>query len=1042
MKSTMNLKNIARSRVPLTVGIRREDPCRIWERRAPLTPDAVNDLVERRGVQVHVEQCDRRIFTDKEYEQAGATIRPNLQAAHVVLGIKEPPLNELLLNSLPSPVGGSHCARTFLLFSHTAKGQTYNMPLLSSFLANNDNDSNSNLLPTLIDYELLTNEEDGKRTVGFGWFAGVAGVLESLSSMAHSHLELGVASPFLYTPRPHTLPSLSALRASLRAIGTRIANEGTPAALGPFVIGLTGTGNVSQGCLSMLEELPIVHVSVQDLPSLVRNPDTDLRKVLPSSSLSIYLVHAKPADYFIRTAPATNGSTHFDRADYYANPGMYGSVFGERVCVFPSEIDTSQHLIYPYLTLLLNGTGWSPGFPRLMTNEQLAQALPLAKLIDTHLHHHHVFPISGKPPKSSRGLNVGDISCDPEGGLEFLERSSTLSDPFYKVKVQEGLPEVQMMAVDILPTSIPLDASVHFSDGVMRYLEGVLDRYDPSRWNAQSDEEGELRRATIAQGGKLMDKHEWLGKKVDAWRNEQPSPATFTPPAGIPQDPSRKPSGQDQGVLRTKRVLLLGSGMVAGPAVEKMAERSDVKLVVASNSGYELNNLRRIGRVASTGNSVEYKEINVGNKTALQELIGQADVVISLLPVPLHAGIAELCIQQKKHLVTASYISDDMRKLHDRALSSDVLLLNEIGLDPGIDHCSAISLISRLQAQNKQIVSFISFCGGLPSPDVGLENMGPLRYKFSWSPRGVLTAALNAARFKLRGKEYEIPGSRLLESYFQNVPISPTVALEGLPNRDSFPYAAAYGLGDIHSLRTLLRGTLRYRGFSTLMHFFKSLGLLELGGSIQEIRSWRELVPRSQALRRELHPEAEHVDLRAHSQGAEGNTNAQALSWLLSDQSGTGVGFGEGLPRLPKEPMTPLDMFTILLAHKLKYAPHERDMVVMAHEVIARTSPGGVNATSPGAGEEEIHTSSLIAYGDDRYSAMARTVGLPVAIAALAIVDGKVDKGLRGVAGPGHESVREPVLKGLVQVGLGMEESIKKSWVGSLERELGRPGTL
>jgi alpha-aminoadipic semialdehyde synthase len=109
-----------------------------------------------------------------------------------------------------------------------------------------------------------------------------------------------------------------------------------------------------------------------------------------------------------------------------------------------------------------------------MTNEQLAQALPLANLIDTQSHRRHS---SGKPPKSSRGRNVGDISCDPEGGLEFLERSSTLSDPFYKVKVQEGLPEVQMMAVDILPASIPLDASVHFSDGVMRYLEGVLDRY-------------------------------------------------------------------------------------------------------------------------------------------------------------------------------------------------------------------------------------------------------------------------------------------------------------------------------------------------------------------------------------------------------------------------------------------------------------------------------------------------------------------------------------------------------------------------------------
>ncbi|THU85427.1 hypothetical protein K435DRAFT_970737 [Dendrothele bispora CBS 962.96] len=1032
MKPTKNLKSITRARLPLTVGIRREDPSRIWERRAPLTPDAVNELVERRGIQVHVEQCDRRIFTDKEYEKAGATIRPNLQTAHVVLGIKEPPLNELLMNPLPSSVSDSQCARTYMMFSHTAKGQAYNMPLLSAFLANDGDGTNASLLPTLIDYELLTNEEDQKRTVGFGWFAGVAGVLESLSSMAHSHLELGVASPFLYTPRPHTLPSLSALRASLRAIGSRIANEGTPKALGPFVIGLTGTGNVSQGCLSMLEELPIVPVAAKDLPALVMNSGTDLRK--------IYLVHAKPAEYLIRCNPTSDGSTQYDRDDYYANPEMYKSVFGER--------------IYPYLTLFLNGTGWAPGYPRLMTNGQLTHALELARLIDTDTKNSSDDDIHGsKPPKWARGRNIGDISCDPEGGLEFLERASTLSDPFYKIKVGGGngdgngyrhneLPgsEVQMMAVDILPASIPLDASVHFSDGVMRYLEGVLDRYSSTNWNAQSEEERALRRATITQSGKLVEKHEWLGERVDTWRKEQhsgpPASASFpnldaSPATGVLPDPYRTPS-RDQGVLRTKRILLLGSGMVAGPAVEKIAERPDVKLVVASNSGHELNNLRRTVLASPTSNQVEYKEINVGNKEVVESLIREADVVISLLPVPLHAGIAELCIQQKKHLVTASYISDDMRKLHDRAHSSDVLLLNEIGLDPGIDHCSAISLIRNLEAQNKQIVSFTSFCGGLPAPDIGLDNMGPLRYKFSWSPRGVLTAALNAARFKLRGKEYEIPGNKLLSSYFEDVPISPTIALEGLPNRDSFPYAAMYELGDIGSLRTLLRGTLRYKGFSSLMHFFNTLGLLELSRTIKELRSWHELVARSQILRHELRPEAEHVDLSsfpAYSQVAEGDTNAQALSWLFNESTSTG---GAGLPPLPKEPMTPLDMFTLLLAHKLKYAPHERDMVVMSHEVIARDKNSGAETTDA----EEIHTSSLIAFGNERYSAMARTVGMPVAIAALAVADGKVDSELRGVTGPGHESVRGPVLNGLVQVGLGMEENIKKAWVGSLEREL------
>ncbi|EEB99646.1 hypothetical protein MPER_00638 [Moniliophthora perniciosa FA553] len=129
-----------------------------------------------------------------------------------------------------------------------------------------------------------------------------------------------------------------------------------------------------------------------------------------------------------------------------------------------------------------------------------------------------------------------------------------------------------------------------------------------------------------------------------------------------------------------------------------------------------------------------------------------------------------------------------MKSLHERALSANVLLLNEIGLDPGIDHCSAIDLIESQQAKGKKVVSFISFCGGLPSPDV--VEMGPLKYKFSWSPRGVLTAALNGARAKLRGEEFEVPGERLLKSYFDQVPIGSErfrTSLEGLSNRDSFP---------------------------------------------------------------------------------------------------------------------------------------------------------------------------------------------------------------------------------------------------------------
>ncbi|KAL0068301.1 hypothetical protein AAF712_004688 [Marasmius tenuissimus] len=972
---------------PLTIGIRREDPARIWERRTPVTPDSVYELVKDRDVQVHVETCERRIFKDEEYRKAGATIRPNLKDAHIIMGIKEPPLETLLLDPLPLSPSNTQHARTYMMFSHTAKGQVYNMPLLSAFLKTPSKSNEHSLLPTLIDYELLTNESDGKRTVAFGWYAGVAGVLESLSSMAHHHLEHGVASPFLYTPRPHTLPSLEASRAALRKIGEQIAADGTPKALGPFVIGLTGTGNVAEGCISMLQELPLEYIQSGDLHRLVTDPNTSLKK--------IYIVHAKPEDYFYRKG----SSAPYSKEDYYSHPEEYASSFGGKIA--------------PYLTLLLNGTGWSPGYPRLLSNTQLIESLVSAKSL----------------PGGTffRGTNVGDISCDIEGGIEFNTHGSTLTEPFYKIRPEgrEDLPEVQVMAVDILPASVPMDASKGFSGALKEYLGGVISRY---KGDMKGDEgiEKSLRRATIAQGGELAEAQSWLWKGVEKARAEKRGGSVARTRVGAP-----------------RKIVMLGSGMVAGPAVDLIRQRAKseggLELVIATNDQGQVEALRQQLGQDQTDNSVIYKIVDMSDWVAVSELINdpQVEVVISLLPVPFHPSIAEICIKHKKHLVTASYISPQMKALHDRAHASNVLLLNEIGLDPGIDHLSAINLIESQQAQNKKVLSFISFCGGLPAPDV--QDMGPLKYKFSWSPRGVLTASLNAARAKLRGKDFEVPGDRLLKSYFEQVSIGSgpfSDSLEGLPNRDSFPYAETYNLGPVGDLRTILRGTLRYKGFSDLLDFFKTLGLLEINGTIQDLRSWSDLVPQAQRIRRQLHPSAEHIDIGALSRTNGNDKNMEALTWMLSEATGSGVIkstksllLGGGLPPLPNNPATPLDLFTLLLSYKLRYAPDERDAVVMSHEVIT-TAPGG---------KEEIHTSSLVAYGDEKYSAMARTVGLPVALAALAILDGRVDKGLRGVAGPGHESVRKVVLRGLEDVGVGMEETsrvVEAESEGSLERSL------
>ncbi|KAH7919203.1 hypothetical protein BV22DRAFT_1023405 [Leucogyrophana mollusca] len=938
----------------LTVGIRREDPSRIWERRCPVTPDAVHDLIHKDNVNVLIQDCDRRVFPVDQFIKAGAQVHSTLEPAHIILGIKETPLNELITTPVPAPhapsVGtGTPMSRTHLMFSHTTKGQAYNMELLSRFLGTGPQAS---LRPRLVDYELLTGE-DGKRTVGFGWFAGVAGALESLSALAQAHLELGVASPFLHTPRPHTHPSIPSLRAALRAVGKEIQQDGTPKSLGPFVIGLTGSGKVSQGVLSILAELPIVNVDVEALPSLISDPDTDLHR--------IYLVHALPQDYLSR-----RDGGQYTRSDYYENPGQYLSNFDTKVA--------------PYITLFLNGVGWLPAFPRLMTNDQLTTALTRASEVGR-----------------ARFGTIGDISCDVEGGLEFLPRSSTICKPFFTHRpptLPAHLPSVQIMSVDILPSAIPLDASQHFCNVLMPYLRALIGEL---RGTTGSDElKKALDVATVARGGALQGKHAWLEKPVRAWRESVS--------AAVPGDSVSAAPNQTLGTR--KKVLMLGSGMVAGPAVDQICKRTDVELIVASNSRYEADELTRAHANASSA------LVDVADLEKISGLISESDVVISLLPVPFHPSVAELCIRHSKHLVTASYISPAMRALHERAESANVLLLNEIGLDPGVDHCSALSLLSKLKAENKRVTSFTSFCGGLPAPESADV---PLGYKFSWSPRGVLNAALNSARFKLDGKTMEISGENLLKHYFPEVPVSSVLKFEGVANRDSLPYADTYSLGRMEDLNTVLRGTLRYPGFTGLMNSFKTIGLLDATvTSLIQPKSWSDLGRMALEKRLGSHVAKESRSFRSalHTvmtvDQAEGVV--KALAWLTNP-----LKTGSTLPALPDKPTFPIELFTSLLAHRLNYTAGERDLVVLAHEMVTQSVSSSIT---------EVHTSSLVAYGTSTASAMSRCVGLPVAFAALKVLDGEVS--VRGVQGPTDRHLYEAVLDGLQEAGLEMKETCRK----------------
>ncbi|EJD00287.1 uncharacterized protein FOMMEDRAFT_126943 [Fomitiporia mediterranea MF3/22] len=1083
-RTTPRLNKDKEGRRRPALGIRREDPARIWERRCPLTPEAVERLVHEDGVDVYVQPCERRVWKDGEFVKAGAKIHPTLSPADIILGIKETPLEEVLISPAPSS-SSSHSnnmntlrPRTHIMFSHTHKGQTYNTPLLSKFLASpSQSVEKTKTLATLIDWELLT-DPNGKRTVGFGWFAGVAGALEGLVSTAHLHLNLGVASPFLGTPRPHTAP-LPSLLSSLRNIGELIARDGTPRSMGPFIIVVTGSGQVSAGALHLLREtLPIQDVTVESLPRLIRDPDTSLDK--------IYLLHATQETYLFNRTTGERA----DRQSYYANPANFESRFHE--------------LIAPYMTLLINGVGWTPESPRLMSIEQTAAALARVWELQQELQNGNgneqrgsldadSDSYSGLSPRDvmkGRCQSYADVSCDIEGGLGFLTHASTLSQPSFTIDLQSSfpnlllppspspLPQLQMMSVDILPTALPLEASESFSKGIVPYVRNVANRYryanvstSTTSWQdgktvEQLDENAEgteihaaLERATIASEGKLRKRHVWLQGMVDVYRarslsssesagSTSASDAGRTPANSTAAWSSSSSSQVQAAIPPRKRILLLGSGMVAGPAVEGICRRGDVELIVASDQPSRNTFLCNATPVT----------IDMSQRDKVGELIQNADVVISLLPVPLHPAVAELCIEHGRHLVTASYISPAMRALHDRAINSGVLLLNEIGLDPGIDHCSALSLLASLRKQKKKVVSFTSFCGGLPAPECADV---PLKYKFSWSPRGVLSAALNGAQFLVYGKVQNVSSDDLLRSNIPQLPISDVLQLEGLPNRDSLSYSTTYDLHKSQGLRTLFRGTLRYPGFSSLLHSFKHLGLLDTEDTARklQIHSYSDLIRASvedlTGVAINANDSASFTSairdlIRSNNNESEEELEDlfEAIRWL-SHPGGTGDYSSSSLrlPDPPKEAKAPIDLFATLLSHKLAYKPGERDLVVLHHEIITSSSssyPQGQSHDTEAIEEEkEVHTSKLEVYGTPKHSAMSLCVGVPVALAALRVLDslrvsgGGVGAELElGVCGPDDPAVYEYVLDRMKERGLEMKHRTKKLVGGKSERSV------
>jgi len=434
-----------------------------------------------------------------------------------------------------------------------------------------------------------------------------------------------------------------------------------------------------------------------------------------------------------------------------------------------------------------------------------------------------------------------------------------------------------------------------------------------------------------------------------------------------------------------KKILVLGAGMVSRPMITYLLNQPEYQVIMASRTVSKAEDMIH-GHPQGKAFALD-----VNDDTKVEDFVSNADVVVSLLPYTYHVKVAEFCIKHKKHLITTSYVSDAMKALDKKAQQAGILILNECGLDPGIDHMSAMRIIHDIEAHGGKVISFKSTTGALPSLEA---NTNPFGYKFSWSPRGVLLASRNAAKWLENGKEVSIPGDQLFENYYLQ-DVAGVGTFENYPNRNSIPYKDVYGLKDA---TTVYRGTFRMTGWCETMRAIAALGWLRdepikgfTGKTYGELTRFlvnakpKEDLPQRIAFSLGLKPYAAVV---------------KRLEWL-------GL---LGNEPLPKNKNSPLDYLNVLTLKKMSLSDHDRDMVVMHHEFIAAYPT-----------KKEYVTSTLVDYGEPAGdTSVARTVALPAAIAVKMVLQKKIH--LTGVHIPVIPEIYNPILDELEEMKITFHE--------------------
>ncbi|XP_038879308.1 alpha-aminoadipic semialdehyde synthase isoform X1 [Benincasa hispida] len=1044
------------------VGILSES-CNKWERRVPLAPEHCARLLhggrQKTGIsRIIIQPSTKRIYHDAQYEDVGCEIFEDLSECGLILGVKQPKLEMILPD------------RAYGFFSHTHKAQKENMPLLDKILSEK---------ASLYDYELIVGDHGkrllafGKYAGRAGFIDILHGLGQRYLSLGISTPFLSLGMSYMY---PSLASAKAAVIAVGEEIATQgLPPEICPLVI--VFTGSGNVSHGAQEIFKLLPHTFVDPGKLPEICGKnveLRQHGATKKRVFQVFGSVVSCQHMVEHKDSTKKYDRVDYYAHPDqyRPIFHEKIAPYASVIVN--CMywegrFPRLLTTVQ-----FQDLMRSGcplVGISDitcdvGGSIEFINQTTSIDSPFFRYDPIKDSYHHDLEGNGVicsavdilPTEFAKeaSQHFGDILSAFVGSLasvvDILElpmhlRRACIVHRGALTSLYEYIPrmrksESEEFSVDIAnghsnkKFNIQVSLSGHLFDQFL--INEALDIIEAAggsfhlvhcqvgqNANAMSHSDLEIGADDIVILDKIIYSLSLMANPEENLNLVNNEINKIFIKVGKIQESSHK----SEDVKRKTAVLLLGAGRVCYPAVDLLASNgrnsccqfwktflehyaedwNDIEVIVAS---LYLKDAEEITEDIANATAVQ---LDITDSEKLFMYISQVEVVISLLPPSCHLTVANACIELGKHLVTASYINDTMSLLDEKARNAGITILGEMGLDPGIDHMLAMKMINESHLQKRIVKSFVSYCGGIPSPE---SANNPLAYKFSWNPAGAIRAGSNPATYKYEGKTVKVEGKDLYDSAVRlRLPDLPAFALECIPNRNSLIYGDVYGIG--HEALTIFRGTLRYEGFSKVMGTLARIGFLDT-----EVHSF---LRNGRPLFRDFLLELLKIKGDSiNSTIGEKDISESIISSGLCKEQETAVRVAKTIvflglhepTEIPSSCQSAFDVTCYRMEERLTYLKNEQDMVLLHHEI---------QVAMPDGQHTECRKATLLEFGRTRNgkstSAMALTVGIPAAIGALLLLTNKIKT--RGVLRPIESEVYIPALDLLQAYGFKLTEKVE-----------------